>query len=120
MRVMTVFSGPSIKPGQVKDLGMQTDLFATFSQLAGFDHPDTAEDSYDLTETLKHHSPGPRNFIPFYSGSELRAPSLLKPCQVLRGHATSQAKASGTPPTWSHIVAWFIIKPVRKCFRDNN
>ena len=73
MRVMTVFSGPSIKPGQVKDLGMQTDLFATFSQLAGFDRPDTAEDSYDLTETLKHHSSGPRNFIPFYSGSELRA-----------------------------------------------
>ena len=52
---------------------MQTDLFATFSQLAGFDRPDTAEDSYDLTETLKHHSPSPRNFIPFYSGSELRA-----------------------------------------------
>jgi len=73
MRVMTVFTGPGIRPGIIEDLGMQTDLFVTFAKLAGFDTPKTAADSFDLSETLKFNKSSPRHFVPYYSGSELRA-----------------------------------------------
>ena len=73
MRVMTVFTGPEIRPGIIDELGMQTDLFVTFAKLAGFDTPKTAADSFDLSETLKFNKSSPRDFIPYYSGSELRA-----------------------------------------------
>jgi arylsulfatase A-like enzyme len=73
MRVMTVFSGPDIHQGIIDDLGSQTDLFATFTALAGFDSQTTAADSVDLSHTLRNGQPSPRTSIPFYSGSELRA-----------------------------------------------
>ena len=73
MRVMTVFTGPEIRPGITKELGMQTDLFVTFAKLAGFDTPKTATDSFDLSQTLRLNRSSPREFVPYYIGSELRA-----------------------------------------------
>lgn len=73
MRVMTLFSGPGIQQGVIEGLGMQTDLYATFSQLAGFKASKTALDSFDLSATLTRKESSPRTFVPFYSGSELRA-----------------------------------------------
>ena len=73
MRVMTLFSGPGIQQGVIEGLGMQTDLYATFSQLAGFKASKTALDSFDLSATLTREESSPRTFVPFYSGSELRA-----------------------------------------------
>jgi len=73
MRVMTLFSGPGIEHGVIKGLGMQTDLYATFSQLAGFEKSKITTDSFDLSATLKRQESSPRLFVPFYSGSELRA-----------------------------------------------
>ena len=70
---MTVFTGPEIRPGVTKELGMQTDLFVTFAKLAGFDTPETATDSFDLSQTLRFNRSSPREFVPYYSGSELRA-----------------------------------------------
>ncbi len=73
MRVMTVFTGPDIRSGITKELGMQTDLFVTFAKLAGFETPKTATDSFDLSQTLKFNRSSGREFVPYYSGSELRA-----------------------------------------------
>ena len=93
MRVMTLFSGPGIEHGVINDLGMQTDLYATFSQLAGFEKSRTVTDSLDLSATLKHHKASPRSFVPFYSGSELRA-FRLKDHKI---HYITQG-AYGLPP----------------------
>ena len=73
MRVMTLFSGPGIQQGVIEGLGMQTDLYATFSQLAGFEASKTALDSFDLSASLTREESSPRTFVPFYYGSELRA-----------------------------------------------
>ena len=73
MRVMTFFSGPGIMPGLNNDLGMQTDLLSTFITLAGFTESYPSPDSFDLSDSLKQRKPSPRNFVPFYKGSELRA-----------------------------------------------
>jgi arylsulfatase A len=73
MRVMTVFRGPDINQGVIDDLGSQTDLFATFTALAGFGYQATATDSLDLSPTLKTGAASPRTTVPYYSGSELRA-----------------------------------------------
>jgi arylsulfatase A len=90
---MTLFSGPGIEQGVIKDLGMQTDLYATFSQLAGFEKSETVSDSFDLSGTLKHQKASPRSFVPFYSGSELRA-FRLKDHKI---HYITQG-AYGLPP----------------------
>ena len=73
MRVMTFFSGPGIMPGLNNDLGMQTDLLSTFITLARFIESYPSPDSFDLSDSLKQRKPSPRNFVPFYKGSELRA-----------------------------------------------
>ena len=73
MRVMTIFSGPEIKSGVVEDLGSQTDFFKTIISLAKSKYSYDPEDSYDLSETLKGKISSPRDFIPYYVGSELRA-----------------------------------------------
>ena len=73
MRVMTLFKGPQIKSGVVKALGMDTDIFNTFLNLANIPSKQSAVDSYDLSETLIGNSASPRDFVPFYRNSTLRA-----------------------------------------------
>lgn len=73
MRTLTLIKGPGIVPAMVTDLGMQTDLFATFASLAGLNLPTTVMDSLDLSNRLRGTGDSPRTFIPFYKGSELRA-----------------------------------------------
>ena len=73
MRVMTFFRGPKIQSGVVDELGTDTDIFNTFLNLAGFDSIHSAQDSYDLSDTLISNSPSPRDFVPFFRNSTLRA-----------------------------------------------
>ena len=73
MREPTIFWGPGlVKPGLVSDLGSTMDLFATFSTMAGIELPkDRIIDGKDLSETLIHHKPSPRNSMLYYRGTEL-------------------------------------------------
>ena len=73
MRVMTIFKGPNIKTGIVKDIGSQLDFFTTILTLADIEPSFNPEDSYDLSKTLKYLEPSPRQIIPYFVGSELRA-----------------------------------------------
>lgn len=73
MRVMTIFKGPGIKPGIISDFGMDTDIYNTFLALADIEPYRGAQDSMDLSETLKFGKPGPRDFIPYYNNSRLAA-----------------------------------------------
>lgn len=73
MRVWTIIDGPGVKTGVVDDIGMQTDIFNTFLSLANIKHEIFPEDSFDLSETILNKTASPRKFVPFYSGSELRA-----------------------------------------------
>ena len=73
MRVMTLFKGPNIEPGIVSALGMDTDIFNTFMNLASLPSKPSATDSYDLSATLVAKADSPRDFIPFYRNSTLRA-----------------------------------------------
>ncbi|MAJ80841.1 MAG: hypothetical protein CMK30_05870 [Porticoccaceae bacterium] len=73
VRVMTIFFGPSIQQGTSDGLGMQTDIYNTFLGLAGIEQSKQAQDSFDLSHTLTTGGNSPRQFIPYYSGSELRA-----------------------------------------------
>ena len=73
MRAMTMFSGPKIKPGIVTEIGVQTDLFTTLGSLAKLTNLPQAKDSFNLTGALLNGEPSPRDFVPFYHGSELRA-----------------------------------------------
>ena len=70
---MTIFKGPNIKTGIVKDIGSQLDFFTTILTLADIEAPFNPEDSYDLSKTLKYLEPSPRQIIPYFVGSELRA-----------------------------------------------
>ena len=78
MREPAIFWGPKfVKPGLVSDLGSTMDLFATFSAMAGIELPkDRIIDGKDLSETLIHHKPSPRNSMLFYRGTELYAARL--------------------------------------------
>jgi len=73
MRAMTMFSGPGIKPGIVSEIGVQTDLFTTLLSLAKITNFSLPQDSFDLTGALLKGEQSPRDFVPFYRGSELRA-----------------------------------------------
>ena len=73
MRVMTFFNGPGIKPREINDLGMQTDIFSTFVNLAGITTTSLPIDSLDLTSSLLRELPSPRKFVPYFKGSELLA-----------------------------------------------
>ena len=73
VRVMTIFKGPRIQQGISNELGAQTDIYNTFLSLAGIEHSKEAQDSFDLSITLTTGRDSPRQFIPYYSGSELRA-----------------------------------------------
>ena len=73
VRVMTIFKGPRIQQGTSDALGMQTDIYNTFLGLAGIEQSKQAQDSFDLSHTLTTGGNSPRQFIPYYSGSELRA-----------------------------------------------
>ncbi len=78
MREPAIFWGPKfVKPGLVSDLGSTMDLFATFSAMAGIELPkDRIIDGKDLSETLIHHKPSPRNSMLYYRGTELYAARL--------------------------------------------
>lgn len=78
MRVMTLFKGPNIEPGIVAELGMDTDIFNTFMNLADIPSMPSAVDSYDLSDTLINKSASPRDFVPYYRNSTLRAFRLGK------------------------------------------
>jgi arylsulfatase A len=73
MRVMTFFTGPKIIPGIVDELGTDTDIFNTFLNLAGFNSSTSAHDSFDLSDVLISHSSSPRDFVPYFRNSVLRA-----------------------------------------------
>ena len=75
MREPAIFWGPGlIEPGVVSELGSTMDLFTTFSTIAGIAPPkDRIIDGKDLSETLFHHKPSPRNSILYYRGPELYA-----------------------------------------------
>ena len=73
MRVMTIFKGPNIQTGIVEDIGSQLDFFTTILTLAEIESPFNPEDSYDLSQTLRHKKSSPRQTIPYFVGSELRA-----------------------------------------------
>ncbi|MBD0850222.1 sulfatase family protein [Maribacter arenosus] len=78
MREPTIFWGPGlVKPGLVSELGSTMDIFATFSTMAGIELPkDRIIDGKDLSETLIHHKPSPRNSMLYYRGTELYAARL--------------------------------------------
>ena len=78
MREPGIFWGPGlIKPGLVSGLGSTMDLFTTFSILAGAKIPeDRIIDGYDLSETLLHGDPSPRNKLFYYRGTDLYAVRL--------------------------------------------
>ena len=73
MRVMTFFKGPNIQPGINNDIGSQTDIFKTVLSLADIKYEHNPEDSFDLKQSLIGKDSSPRDFIPYYVGSELRA-----------------------------------------------
>lgn len=78
MREPGIFWGPGlIEPGLVSGLGSTMDLFTTFSILAGAKIPeDRIIDGYDLSETLLHGDPSPRNKLFYYRGIDLYAVRL--------------------------------------------
>ena len=73
MRAMTMFSGPGIGPGTVSGIGVQTDLFSTLASLANITVEPRPKDSFDLSATLRNGEKSPRDFVPFFLGSELQA-----------------------------------------------
>ena len=73
MRAMTMFSGPGIEPGTVSGIGVQTDLFSTLASLANITVEPRPKDSFDLSATLRNGEKSPRDFVPFFLGSELQA-----------------------------------------------
>lgn len=78
MREPGIFWGPgNIEPGLVSEIGSTMDLFTTFSKMAGAKIPDDRViDGVDLSETLLHLAPSPRNGILYYRGTELYAARL--------------------------------------------
>ena len=54
-------------------MGMDTDMFNTFLNLANIPPKSGAVDSYDLSATLTTDASSPRKFVPFYRNSTLRA-----------------------------------------------
>ena len=78
MREPAIFWGPGkIAPAVIKDIGSTMDLFVTFSSMAGLDLPkDRIIDGLDLSGTLLHGEPGPRNSILYYRERELYAVRL--------------------------------------------
>ena len=63
----------SIGPGTVSGIGVQTDLFSTLASLANITVEPRPKDSFDLSATLRNGEKSPRDFVPFFLGSELQA-----------------------------------------------
>ena len=73
MRVTTYFYGADVAPGEIGSFGVQTDIFETFLSLASIKSNKNLPNSIDLSNTLKKKTTSDRNFVPYFSGSELRA-----------------------------------------------
>jgi arylsulfatase A len=75
MRVPGIFWGPGlVRPGVVRGLGSQLDLFATFADLARRPLPtDRAFDGASLEPTLRQLEPSPRRTIAYYRQGEVYA-----------------------------------------------
>ncbi|WPP50751.1 sulfatase family protein [Catalinimonas niigatensis] len=78
MREPCIFWAPDrIKPAVITGLGTTMDLFTTFSTMAGVAIPDDrVMDGVDLTATLFHKEPSPREAVLYYRGPELYAVRL--------------------------------------------
>jgi arylsulfatase A-like enzyme len=78
MREPCIFWSPSkIKPAVIADLGSTMDFFTTFSAMAGVPVPeDRIMDGVDLTATLFHKKPSPREGVLYYRGPTLYAARL--------------------------------------------
>lgn len=78
MREPCIFWSPGkIKPAVIEDLGTTMDLYTTFSTMAGVPLPnDRVIDGQDLSGTLLHQGPSPRNEIFYYRGPTLYAMRL--------------------------------------------
>jgi arylsulfatase A len=73
MRVPAIFWWPgTIEPGVVSDIGSTLDLYATALSLAGAP-PEPQGDGFDLTDTLRSATAGPRETLAYYRSGELRA-----------------------------------------------
>jgi len=93
MRVVTYFYGANVKPGIINDLGVQTDFFNTLTSLASINHKISLPNSFELSKSLTNKNKGTRVFVPFFSGSELRAFRL----NDQKVHFVTQG-AFGAPP----------------------
>jgi arylsulfatase A-like enzyme len=73
MRVPAIFWWPgTVKPAVIRDIGSILDVFATALSLAGAP-PVEGIDGVDLSGTLTHGEPGPRDSIAYYRAGELQA-----------------------------------------------
>jgi arylsulfatase A-like enzyme len=71
MRVPAIFWWPgTILPGARSDIGSTMDVYATALALAG---TSSSSDGYDLSDTLKNQTPGPRETLAYYRSGELYA-----------------------------------------------
>ena len=73
MRVPTIISGPDIYNGVISELGVQTDLFNTILGLAKLEPRLHLKNSFNLASVMRQKNKSPRDFVPFFVGSELRA-----------------------------------------------
>jgi arylsulfatase A-like enzyme len=75
MRVPTIFWGKGlVKPGTIRDLGSQLDLFATIVDFAGIQIPaDRTFDGSSLRQTLTDRSPTSRDTIFYYRAGRIFA-----------------------------------------------
>ena len=103
MRVMTYFWGSKIEPSVVNYLGMQTDIFNTILSLSNIQTHSSLKDSYNLKNSILEGHLSPREFIPYYSGSELRAFRY----QNLKAHFITQGAYGRPPEREEHIEPVF-------------
>jgi arylsulfatase A len=75
MRVPAIFWGPGIvRPGPVRDLGSQLDLFATIAELAGIALPqDRPYDGVSLLPTIRTRAPTRRDSLFYYRAARIFA-----------------------------------------------
>ena len=117
MRALTLFTGPDVHNGEVSGLGVQTDLFNTILDLAKLETRKDLKNSFNLAATIKKNDASPRDFVPFYVGSELRA-FRLRDHKI---HFVTQG-AFGAPPKrkiHSPPVLINLIKNQEEDFRKN-
>lgn len=73
MRVPAIFWWPgSVNPAVQSNIGSTLDIYTTALSLAGA-APVAGTDGFDLTDTLLHSAPSPRDEMAYYRSGELRA-----------------------------------------------